>query len=352
MSAGAEKRGMKLRMLLPLAIAGVLLLALTRCHVETEAHTQIEAMNTLVSLDLYGRDASGAMEEAVDRIYSLEHSFTATSGSPIFDLNNAGGDWSPLDEDSTVLLGEALQLAALTDGAMDPTAYPAVKAWGFTVGRERIPTQKELDKLVKLIDYRKVELDEENRRARMPKGMALDLGAVAKGYAGDQLAAQLKDQGVRSALLSLGASSIQTVGSKTDGSPWRIGVQDPQGNGTICVVEMSDRAMGTSGGYQRFFERDGVRYWHIMDPETASPARSGLLSVSIVADSGLLCDALSTALFVMGEEKGADLWRAHPELEFDVIFIREDGSLAITAGLEDSFSLTSAYQDREVTLLK
>lgn len=352
MSAGGKKRSLLLRVLLPLTILGVALLSLTMCNVEGEFHTQFEAMNTLVSMDIYGRNVKSANDRAMDRIYELEHSFTATSGSPIFDLNNAGGDWSPLDEDSTELLGKTLELSALTDGAMDPTAYPAVKAWGFTVGRERIPDEQELSQLVKRIDYRKVKLDQENHRAKMPKGMALDLGASAKGYTGDQLAAQLKADGINSALLSLGASSIQTVGAKPDGSPWRIGVQDPDGNGTICVVEMVDQAMGTSGGYQRFFERDGVRYWHIMDPDTAAPARSGLTSVSVVSDSGLLCDALSTALFVMGEEQGTQLWRDHPELNFDVIFIREDGSLAVTAGLEDSFSLTSSYKDREVTLLQ
>lgn len=117
------------------------------------------------------------------------------------------------------------------------------------------------------------------------------------------------------------------------------------------MLEVSGLAVGTSGGYQRFFEQDGERYWHILDPDTAAPARSGLAGVTVVSPSGLTCDGLSTALFVMGLEEGAQFWRDHPELEFDAIFLSEDGSIAVTAGLADAFSLAQGYEDREVTVL-
>ena len=105
------------------------------------------------------------------------------------------------------------------------------------------------------------------------------------------------------------------------------------------------------GGYQRYFERDGQTYWHILDPETAAPARSGLAGVTVVSPSGLVCDGLSTALFVMGLEEGAQLWRDHPELEFEAVFIGQDGSVSITSGLEGAFTLAQGYEDREVTIL-
>ena len=161
----------------------------------------------------------------------------------------------------------------------------------------------------------------------------------------------MKRVGITSALLDLGQSTIVTLGAKPDGSPWRIGVQNPAGDGYLGVLELADMAMGTSGGYQRYFEEDGVRYWHIIDPDTAAPARSGLASVTVVGPSGLTCDGLSTALFVMGLEEGSAFWRAHPELDFDVLFIADDGSVFITPGLEDSFSLADGYENREVTVL-
>ena len=207
----------------------------------------------------------------------------------------------------------------------------------------------ELAELAGRIDYTQVSLDQES--ASLPEGRKVDLGAVAKGYAADQLARLARERSITSALLDLGQSTILALGAKTDGSPWRIGIQDPQGEGYLGVLELEGQAMGTSGGYQRYFERDGVRYWHIMDPATAAPARSGLLSVTVVSPSGLTCDGLSTALFVMGLERGARFWRDHPELEFEALFILEDGSLALTSGLEDSFSLAQGYEDRAVEVL-
>ena len=224
-----------------------------------------------------------------------------------------------------------------------------MEAWGFTTGEYRVPNQAELEELGDHIDYTRVSLDQES--ASLPDGMKLDLGAVAKGYTADRLAKLAQERDITSALLDLGQSTILALGAKPDGSPWRIGIQDPQGESYLGVLELEGQAMGTSGGYQRYFERDGVRYWHIIDPATAAPARSGLLSVTVVSPSGLACDGLSTALFVMGLERGTQFWRDHPELEFEALFILEDGSLALTSGLKDSFTLAQGYEDREVEVL-
>ena len=249
------------------------------------------------------------------------------------------------------LLRSSLHLCQLTDGALDITAYPAGSAWGFTSGEYRVPDSGELEQLVPTIDYTKLSLDQA-QSVTLPAGMALDTGAVAKGYAGDWLKETLTSNGISSALLDLGQSSIQTVGVKPDGSPWRIGIQDPSGDSYLGVLELTDQAMGTSGSYQRFFEEDGVRYCHIIDPDTAAPAQSGLASVTVVSDSCMVCDGLSTALFVMGRETAALYWdfmRADPNLDFEATFIEEDGSIFVTEGLEDSFSLANGYSDREVT---
>lgn len=346
------------RRVLALAAAGAALCALlTGCAKgPTKMENTIFAMDTVMTLTFYGADPEaalqGPMDSLVSTVYELQNALSATDeNSEIYALDHGNGGAVSLSPSTAELLQSALDLCETTGGALDVTAYPAVKAWGFTTGEYRVPEPSELGELASRIDSTLVELNVENASARLPEGMELDLGAVAKGYLGDRLADQLRDINIQSALLDLGQSSIQAVGSKPDGSPWRIGIQDPAGEGYLGVLELADEAIGTSGGYQRFFEAEGVRYWHIIDPDTAAPARSGLASVTVVSPSGFLCDGLSTALFVMGLEEGADFWRTHPELDFDAIFISDDGSIHLTPGLEESFSLATGYEDREVTIL-
>ena len=335
-----------------LALGCVLVLTGCAARGAPPAETKLFAMDTIMSLSIYGSKAQEALDRAVDTLYTLDADLSATHpNSPIFELNDAKGDWVSLPEEAFLLLEEALALCEQTGGALDLTAYAAVKAWGFTDGSYRVPTEEERLALADRIDYAAVELDPARHAARLPEHIVLDLGSVGKGWAGDLLSAQLREAGVSSALLDLGQSSIQAVGRKPNGTPWRIGIQDPAGDGYLGVLELEDRAMGTSGGYQRSFTQQGETYWHIMDPKTAAPARSGLASVTVVADSGLLCDGLSTALFVMGEEGAMDFRAEHPQLEFEVIFIDEAGKIAITQGLEEHFSLAKGYEDRTLEVL-
>lgn len=321
----------------------------------TKMETSIFAMDTVMDLTFYGVDPEAALkgvqEELVAELYSLEEKLSTTKEtSELYALNEQGQ--ASLSPETAELLTQALELCALTHGVLDITAYPAVRAWGFTTGSYRVPDQAELEQLAAGIDYTQLEVDEQEGTARIPQGMAVDLGAVTKGYAGDRLAQQLEQVNITSALLDLGQSTIRVVGSKPDGSPWRIAVQDPAGEGYLGVIELTDLAVGTSGGYQRFFEQDGETYWHILDPDTAAPARSGLTSVTVVGPSGLVCDGLSTALFVMGLEEGAQFWRSHPELEVELLFVTEDGTLYVTPGMEAMFSFGQGYEDREVQVLQ
>jgi len=183
----------------------------------------------------------------------------------------------------------------------------------------------------------------------LPEGMEIDLGSVAKGYAGQLVAQMLREHGVQSALLNLGGN-VQTVGAKPDGSPWQIGIKDPQGEDAMMVLSVEDQAVVTSGGYERYFEQDGQTYWHIMDPSTGHPADSGLISVTIVGDEGVVCDGLSTALFVMGLEKAADLWAQSGD--FEAVFVTASGEVYITEGLRDHFALTERYADTPVSVIE
>jgi len=302
---------------------------------ETPYQTQFLAMDTVMSFTLYGEDAPSAAALGERRVQELEAQFSVTAeGSGIDQINHADGQPVELSEDSRQLLTDALALCAATDGALDITMYPVVRAWGFTTGEYRVPESDELAALLERTGYARVSL--EDNVLTLPADLELDLGAVAKGYAGDQLMALFADAGVASAIVELGGN-VQALGAKPDGSPWRVAVQSPDGSGYAGALEVVDKAVVTSGGYQRYFEQDGETYWHIMDPATGCPARSGAASVTIVADRGVVADGLSTALFVMGKDRAAAYWKEHPG--FDFILIGEDGTVTVSEGLEDSFSL-------------
>lgn len=309
---------------------------------------QIFAMDTIMKLTIYGTHSQETASQAVQRIEELEKLFSVTDeGSEIYAANHGNGEPIALSTDNAALLARALELCGSTGGALDVTILPVLQAWGFTTGAYRVPTDQELAELLELVDYRGVSLTENT--LTLPQNMQLDLGAVAKGYTGDQLMKLFKQNGVTSAIVELGGN-VQALGAKPDGSPWRVGIQSPEGTGYAGILEIEDKAVVTSGGYQRYFEQDGSVYWHILNPTNGKPARSGLASVTIVADEGLLCDALSTALFVMGAEKAATYWRENGG--FDFILIDEDGRVTITEGLRDSFSLYGAWAENPLEVLQ
>jgi len=337
-------------------ISGLVLaltLLLSGCVQTKPVQRQFFAMDTFMTLTAYGKGAEDALAQAEQYVLELEADISVTRpDSGIAALNTQGR--AQVSEQAFALLTDAVSLCDLTDGVLDVTSYPAVKAWGFTTGEYQVPSPQQLEQLAANIDYTALSLDEAARTAVLPEGgsIAVDLGAVAKGWAGEQLAGMLKDAGVTSALLSLGGN-VQTVGAKPDGTFWRVGIQDPDSEtgAYLASVSVADKAVVTSGGYQRYFEQDGETYWHILDPETAAPARSGVTSATIVGADGGLCDAFSTALFIMGAEQAAAFWRSNPQLEFDYVLVLEDGSIHITQGLEDSFALVEGYQDRKVTVI-
>lgn len=289
-----------------------------------------------MSFTIYGPQAEEALTAAVDRVNSLEQLLSVTrEDSQVWALNHAGGKSIDAQDDLVNILAAAQNLGYSTGGALDVTLYPVVRAWGFTTGEYQIPSDETISNLLEKVDYQAVSVRE--GQVSLPEGMEIDFGAVAKGYAGEVCADLLREMGVTSAILRLGGN-IQTVGAKPDGSAYRIGIQNPSGdaNDNVGILEVIDQAAVTSGGYQRFFEADGVRYWHIIDPATGAPARSGLTSVTIVADSGTLCDGLSTALFVMGREKALDYWRE--QRNFECILMDEEQNIWLTPGLADAFA--------------
>ena len=334
-----------------------LLLALTACGPapaptpapapEQPQTSTLFAMDTVMDLSVYS-DEEGLLDEAAALVTDLENRLSTTSGqSEISTLNSQGS--TTLSTAPAQLLERALGFCQKTNGALDLSIYPVVRAWGFTTSTYQIPPQEQLDRLLSLVDYRQIQFSPEDGTVSLPQGMEIDLGSVAKGYTSDRLVELFREHGAASALLNLGGN-VQTLGTKPDGSPWRIGIQDPLGDSYLGILATADQAVITSGGYERYFEgEDGTVYWHIIDPETGYPAKNGLISATAIGPEGVYCDALSTSLFIMGPERACQFWQTYQD--FETILVTEDHEVLISPGLTDSFQLAkdSPYQLRVIS---
>lgn len=348
------RRSCKRRLLILAGIFAAVLIAVSlgiSSHMETqsEATAELFAMDTYITMTAYGRNAETALSEAEDRVTELEQLWSVTDpDSDIYAVNHSNGQPVNVSRETAELLSFTLQTAAETDGALEPTIYPVLSAWGFTAEENRIPSDAEIAELLENVGYKRVRL--ENSTVRLDNGMMLDLGAVGKGYAGDLAAQVLRENGITSALLDFGGN-IQTIGTKPDGSLWRLGLRDPFSGGILGVLEISNMAVVTSGNYERYFTgEDGKQYGHIIDPATGYPAESGLASVTVIAEEGRLCDALSTSLFVMGTDQAAEYWKRHRY--FDMILITENGEIYLTEGVADAFALDSYHSNMKVNVIR
>lgn len=315
--------------------------SIANTDIATSYSTDLFAMDTVMTLTAYGTNAQTAVETSAEEIQRLEQIFsTNLEDSAIAQLN--AHKTAQLPEDAITVLQTALQLYDDTEGAFNVALYPIVKAWGFTTENYRIPSSEELAALLRHTDVNSLIVNSEI--AQLSDSAAeIDLGGIVKGYTSDQVMQIMAQQNIQSAVISLGGN-VQTLGTKPDGSLWRVGIQDPDNpDECICLVEVADKAVITSGPYQRYFiGEDGVRYHHIINPQTGAPAESGLASVTIVSDSGILADGLSTSLFVMGPEQALQYWQEHRQ-NFDAILITTDRQIIITAGLSDCFQSDSDY---------
>lgn len=315
-------------------LASVLLLALflTGCRAQPPEQTEFFTMDTLMNLKLWGDPDGKAAREVVQTINALASALSVTDAqSEIARLNETGS--AALSEETAALLAAALELSRRTDGAFDPTVYPLVRLWGFTGETQAVPGSAELQRAIAAVGTENVLQSGQNVTLR--NSAMLDFGGIAKGYAAEKCVKLLEAAGIEAALLSLGGN-VQTVGTKPDGSAWAVGIADPE-NPTQAIATLTftgSLALVTSGGYQRYFEEDGVRYHHILDPKTGYPVRSGLASVTILAESGALADALSTALFVMGLDAAAEFWRGSDD--FEAVFVTGGGKIYAT---QDAASL-------------
>lgn len=313
---------------------------------EEEPETiEVYAMDTYMTLSAYGENAGKALSESEAEIKRIDAMLsTGSEDSEISKLNKSKK--AEVSEETFSLIERAKTIGLDTGKVFDISVYPVMQAWGFTDKNYRVPEKAELEELLKSVDVSKVDLDEQNHEVSFDDKMAIDLGGIAKGYTSARIIQIMKDNGVEHALINLGGN-VQVLGKKPDGSDWRVAIIDPENQEQyIGGVAVSDKAVITSGGYQRYFDKDGERYFHIIDLSDGFPARNGLTSVTIVSDDGTLADALSTSLFIMGPEKAADYWKKNAE-DFDAVLVEDDGTVLVTEGLRDSY-----FSDREFEVIE
>lgn len=323
---------MKKRSLIILLLAAIVLCG--GCSVQKDLPKQTEVgyyLDTVITLTAYVEDAQ-VLKDALEECGRYEQMLSRTvEGSDVWRINHAGGETVEVSDDTAAILQCAKRISDLSGGAFDVTIAPVSTMWDFTSGSKVLPEAEAIAKAAELVDYTKIGI--EGNRVTLPAGMMIDLGGIAKGYIADQIRTYLEKRGVKHAILSFGGNVV-AIGAKPDGTRWTIGIQDiDKGTGTSMLKTWSSGgSVVTSGIYERGFDLDGVRYHHLLSPDTGWPVQNELASVTIISESSMEGDALSTAAFVLGQEKGMELIESMAGIE--AVFITRDRVVTRTSGAE------------------
>ena len=330
-----------------LILAALMLVSLTACGVQKSTTKTVYAMDTVMNLTAYGKDADAALDEAEELLYQLD---------ALLDRHDADSSVSALNRGETAqnaellaLLEKAAKMRAETSGAFDPTLAGVLEAWGLGSEHPRVPSDSELAELLQGVGAEPF-YTADGDAVTLTDGVQLDLGGIAKGYAGDCVKAIFESHGC-TGVIDLGGDVV-FAGMKEDGSPWRIAVKDPNKPSDFLGTFSANNecAVVTSGIYERNFTENGVTYHHIIDPATGKPAESGLVSVTVVCSDAASADALSTALFVMGADKAEKLCKTafsaalsstYPSLGrtiFSYILVTDDNRVLYSSTLGDDFT--------------
>ncbi|MBU3158218.1 FAD:protein FMN transferase [Clostridium frigoris] len=300
-------------------------------------------MGTIMNFKIYGENAQAVTDLAIKRISDIESKMSVNiKTSEISKLNSkAGISGQKLSADTYSVIEKSVQYSKLTDGALDATIEPIVGLWGIGTDKERLPSKSEINNKLKLVNYKDIVLDKKNLTVKLKQAnQAIDLGAIAKGYTADEVKKVLLNNKISSAILNLGGN-VYAIGKNPNGKDWNVGIQNPLSTRGeyLGSISVSDKSIVSSGNYERFFIKDGIRYHHIFDPKTGYPAEKGLISTTIVSDKSIDGDALSTSTFIMGLDKGLKLVESIKGVE--AIFVTKDKKVYVTPGLKDNFELTN-----------
>jgi thiamine biosynthesis lipoprotein len=339
-----------------LAFALLLVLLLASCAQNSEPIV-VEGylLGTVIRISIHdgGYDTS-LTDRVFERGATIERRMSTSEddydNTELLTVNRApAGTATAVSPDTFTVLSAALEYSRISDGAFDVTIWPLVRLWGIGSGGETVPPEERILAARDLVEYRDLTLHADGTVALAREGMGVDVGAIAKGYAADEADRILRDAGVTSALLDFGGN-ILVIGTKPDDSLWRIGVQRPDAERSryVGIVHTADRTVVTSGPYERFFVQDGVRYHHILNPDTGYPSRNGLVQVTIVAERSIDADALSTTSYVLGLNGAYNLIESIDGVE--AVFVTEEQELFVTSGLPVSDEASADAPDTRFEL--
>ncbi len=309
----------------------------------------MDTITTITVVSPSQEKAEEAIDAAFDEIKTLEEFLNYFSTeSEITAINKAAGKVPvKVSKETLDVVKKAVDVADATDGAFNPTIGPVIKLWGFSrqSSEHSLPSRKLIEDALRLVDYKKIKINNLTSEIYLEeKGMELDLGGIAKGYAADKAIEAIKSKGIKSALVAI-AGDIKGFGLKLDHQPWKVGIQDPRPEeskseankeGILAAMPLKDEAISTSGDYQRFFMKDGKRYHHIIDPRTGYPTASQVISVSVIAPEGYAADGISTGIFVLGSEKGIKLLES---MGLDGIIVDIDKKIFLTKNLKGKINI-------------
>lgn len=298
-------------------------------------------MDTVITITAYGPGAEKAVDAAMAEMRRIADLMNAEDpASEVSRINQSAGTKPvKVSEETFALLQLAQRYSELSGGAFDVTVRPLVVLWGIGKKDKFVPGAAAIARARDLVNWRDLVLDPAARTVFLKRtGMGIDLGGVAKGYAADRARDVLRAHGIRSGLIDAGGN-IWALGRRPDAKPWRIGIKNPRpehGGDLLAVVPSEDLTLVTSGDYERYFIKDGVRYHHIFDPRTGRPAQ-GTISATIIGKNSAEADILSTTVFVLGPEKGLELIRALGDLEAVVVTPAE--RIVSAGNLEDKLQI-------------
>ena len=308
-------------LLAAVAVLSVFFVQRRKADYEMESYQGI-AMGTIVSMKLYDEQTPALCKQTKQRIDTLEQIISRrVETSPVAALNRTGRCKNGV---VAATVRQCEPISAATDGAFDLTIGDVSALWDFGGEHERLPAQSEIEKALKTVDYTSLAADGDT--VTVNDGQSLDLGAVGKGLACDWVKDALQKSGIKGGVVSVGGSIVAFGSRNRAGEPWRVAIKHPRNdNALLGTILLKEGFVSTSGDYEKFFEQDGKRYFHILDARTGYPAQSELCSVTVVCDNGLLSDALSTACFLLGEEDSKALLKTY---DAAAVFVKTDGSIS------------------------